>query len=293
MIAGSIVALVTPFHENLEIDFDALEELIEWHIEEGTDLISVCGTTGESGTLSHEEFLRIVETAVKTARKRVPIVAGTGCLDTRLTVKKTVESKKLGADAALVVLPYYNRPTEEGCLAHFQEVAKAKLPLIAYHHPGRTGIKLSPAALAKICEIPEVVAVKDAAGDLAHTLELMKLTSVPIVSGDDILALPHLSVGCTGVISVIANLIPRRWKEFITLVRQGHLEEGRKLFQEVYDLARSLVIETNPQGVKFALGKMGKCKPHMRLPLIQPRPSTQSQIEKELFRETRRFVELA
>ncbi|HSX04320.1 MAG TPA: dihydrodipicolinate synthase family protein, partial [Rhabdochlamydiaceae bacterium] len=140
MFTDSIVALVTPFHENLEIDFDSLEQLIEWHIEEGTDQISLCGTTGESGALTHEEFLAVIEKAVKTARGRVPIIAGTGCMDTRTALKKTVEVKEIGADAALVVVPYYNRPTEEGCLAHFQEVSKAGLPMIVYHHPGRTGL---------------------------------------------------------------------------------------------------------------------------------------------------------
>lgn len=284
MFAGSTVALVTPFDENLEIDFDSLSELIEWHIEEGTDYISLCGTTGESGTLSHEEFLAVIEKAVKTARGRVPIIAGTGCLDTRLTLKKTLEVKQIGVDAALVVIPYYNKPTDEGCLAHFKEVAKAKLPLIVYHHPGRTGLKLSPATLAKIAEIPEVKGIKDAAGDLSHTIELLTLTDVSILSGDDVIALPHLAVGCCGVISIIANLIPRRWKEFITAMRACDLKEGKKLFATMYDLAKSLVIENNPQGVKFALGKMGKCKPFMRLPLVLPRPSTQAQIEKELKR---------
>lgn len=282
MFQGSIVALVTPFHQNLSIDFAALEALIEWHIEEGTDAISLCGTTGENGTLSYQEFLAIIEKAVKVARGRVPIIAGTGCLDTCLTVKKTIESRKLGADGALVVLPYYSRPTEEGCLAHFQEVAKAGLPMIIYHHPGRCGIRLSPATLAKISEIPGVVNIKDAVGELSHTLELMNQTKTPLLCGDDTLALPHLACGTAGVISIVANLIPRKWKEFIVTLRNGELEEGRKMFQEFYSLCHSLVIETNPQGVKFALSKMGKCKPYLRLPLVMPRASTQLQIETEL-----------
>jgi 4-hydroxy-tetrahydrodipicolinate synthase len=282
MFTGSLVALVTPFHENLSVDLAALQELVEWHIEEGTDGIVVCGTTGENGALSEEEFIAVVETAIAAAKKRIPIIVGTGSLDTRKTVKNTEIAKCYGADGALVVLPYYNRPTEEGCVAHFQEAAKAGLPMIVYHHPGRTGIRLSPSDLSKIAKIPEVVAIKDAAGDLSHTLELLTVVDCPVLSGDDTLALPHLAAGCAGVVSIIANVIPKRWKEFIGMVREGQLEEGRKLFRELYGLARALVVETNPQGVKFALGEMGKCKPYLRLPLLLPRAKTQEEIRKNI-----------
>ncbi len=170
MFRGSIVALATPFTASREIDFPALEALVEWHVQEGTDALVICGTTGEAPTLSEEELLKVFKCAIAVAKKRVPIIAGTGSNDTKKTLHLTKEAKTLGADAALLIVPYYNRPTPQGCLAHFAEVAKAGLPLILYDHPGRTGVKLSSKTLLQILEIPQVVAIK-ASADIEVAIE--------------------------------------------------------------------------------------------------------------------------
>ena len=189
MFKGSIVALATPFDAQGNVDLKTLAELIEWHIESSTDAIVLCGTTGESPTLSPEETLSIFETGVLVSNGRIPIIAGTGSNHTAKAAELTEKAKEIGADGALVVLPYYNRPMPEGCFQHFQELSKIGLPMIVYHHPARTGIKLSIKALARIAELPNIAAIKDATGDLDHALELMHQIKTPVLTGDDSLAL--------------------------------------------------------------------------------------------------------
>jgi 4-hydroxy-tetrahydrodipicolinate synthase len=269
---GSIVALVTPFQDSGEVDYKALEDLILWHVEEGSDGIVLCGTTGEAPTLSHEEKMEIFRVGVKGAKGKVPLIAGTGTYNTRQTVQDTESALKIGVDAALIVVPYYNRPTPEGCLAHYAEVSKVGLPLIIYHHPGRTGVKLSVDTLAEICSLPNIAALKEASGFLEITKELKSRVSVPIFSGDDPLTLPLMELGAAGVISIVANLIPRAWKKLV--------QDVDITIQDKYaDLCKAMVLETNPQCVKYALSLLGKCKPYLRLPLVEPRPSTKEAIE--------------
>jgi 4-hydroxy-tetrahydrodipicolinate synthase len=271
-LRGSIVALVTPFQESGEIDWAALENLIGWHVEQGSDGIVLCGTTGEAPTLTVEERLEIFRVGVRVAKGKVPLIAGTGTYSTRQTVLATEAAQKIGVDAALVVVPYYSRPTPEGCFAHYQEVSKVGLPFLIYHHPGRTGVKLSVESLAQIGSLPHVAGIKEASGTLEITEELKSQVSVPIFSGDDLLTLPLMERGAVGVISIVANLIPKEWKKGVGTADQARYE----------NICRALVLETNPQCVKYALSLLGKCGPYMRLPLVQPRPETREAIEAAL-----------
>lgn len=282
MFKGSVVALVTPFNPQGEVDDDTLRELIEWQIESGTDAIVLCGSTGEAPTLSQEETIRIFREGVSIARGRIPVIAGTGCNDTLKSVRMTQMAKNVGVDAALVIVPYYNRPTPEGCFQHFQELSKVGLPVIVYHHPIRTGIKLSVSALARIMELPHMGAVKDATGDLDYVLELMHQIKVPVLTGDDGLVIPMMASGASGVISVVANLIPQEWKMLTALMNADEVSAGRELFQRYYPLVKTMFLETNPQCVKFALGAMGKCSSSLRLPLLEPGGSVRERILDEM-----------
>src|SRR5690349_10373331 len=204
MFKGTIVALATPFTEHDQVDFRALCELIEWHIDSGTDAIVLCGTTGEAPTLSDTEQIAIFKEGVLASKGRIPIIAGTGTYNTNHCIEITDAAKKVGVDAALVVVPYYNRPTPEGCFQHFQAISKVGLPMVVYHHPGRIGIKLPVKALVRIAELPNVAAIKDSTADLDYMIELIQLTSLPILTGDDTLVLPTMAVGGAGVFSVVA-----------------------------------------------------------------------------------------
>ncbi|MBS0649290.1 MAG: 4-hydroxy-tetrahydrodipicolinate synthase [Verrucomicrobia bacterium] len=274
MFRGSIAAVITPFTWEGEVDYSAFKNLIDWHAVEGTDAIVVCGTTGEAPTLTYEEQFQLFKTALDVANKRVPIIAGTGTYNTRKTIENTAHAKALGADACLVVVPYYNKPTPEGCIAHYTEVSKVGLPMIVYHHPGRTGIKLSAEVLAQIARLPSVVAIKEASGGLELIQEIQQMSDIPIFSGDDTLTYAMLELGAAGGISIVANMIPRAWKEMIHSFFQGNRTYAKELDTLYAPLYKSLVLENNPQGVKYGMSLLGKCTPHMRLPLVQPREAT-------------------
>ncbi len=281
---GSIVALATPFTPEDEVDEEAIANLIEWHIQEGTDGIVLCGTTGEAPCLSEEETARIIELGVFCAKGRIPVIAGTGSNQTRHAVELTEQAQKAGADGCLVIFPYYNRPTPQGCLQHFQELDKVGLPIIAYNHPGRTGIKPPVKTLAAIASLDSVVAVKDGSGDLDYILDLIHASDIPIFSSDDSLCIPIIASGGVGVISIVANVVPRLWKQCLTLLLEGKIAEGRQLYRQLYPVVKAMVLETNPQCVKYALSLMGKCRAAMRLPLIEPSPETQEKIAQALYR---------
>jgi len=278
MFKGSIVALVTPFTQNGDIDDLAFKELVDWHAEQGTNAIVCCGTTGEAPTLSSEEQLHIFKMAFDVSKKRVPIIAGTGTYDTRKTVERTRQAKELGVDGCLVVVPYYSRPTPEGCIAHFTEVDKVGLPTIVYHHPGRTGIRLSAEVLAKIAELSSVVAIKEASGGLELIQEIQQISDIPIFSGDDTLTLAMLELGAVGGISIVANLIPQEWSEMIQSFLRGDKERAKELNALYEPLFQSMVLETNPQCIKYALSLLGKCNPHLRLPLLEPKEENKLEI---------------
>lgn len=274
MFRGSIAAVITPFTSEGEVDYPAFKNLIDWHAVEGTDAIVVCGTTGEAPTLTSEEQYQLFKIALDVSHKRVPIIAGTGTYNTRTTVETTAQAKALGADACLVVVPYYNKPTPEGCIAHYTEVSKVGLPMIVYHHPGRTGIKLSAEVLAQIARLPSVVAIKEASGGLELIQEIQQISDIPVFSGDDTLTYAMLELGAAGGISIVANMIPRAWKEMIHHFFQGNRTYAQELDTLYKPLYQSLVLENNPQCVKYAMSLLGKCTPHMRLPLVQPRETT-------------------
>jgi 4-hydroxy-tetrahydrodipicolinate synthase len=282
MFKGTLVALITPFTAQNEIDYGALRTLIEWHIASGTDAIVLCGTTGEAPTLTREEQISIFREGVAAADKRIPIIAGTGTYNTSDTIEMTRAAKAEGVDAALVVVPYYSRPTPEGCFQHYRAIAEVELPMIVYHHPGRAGIKLPVESLLQIAELNLVAAIKESTGDLDYATELIQRSPVPVLTGDDPLVLPTMAVGGVGVVSVVANLIPQEWKQLTALLLDERWKEARELFGRFYPLVKTMFLETNPQCVKYAMSLLGKCSAQMRLPLVQPKDEVKRQIASEL-----------
>ncbi len=282
MFRGSVVAIVTPFDEKGEVDLKALESLVRFHLEEGTDAIVCLGTTGEAATLSPTEKSLIIKTVVKTVKGKIPVVVGTGSYDTRAAFEQTREAKELGADACLVILPYCTRPGFSGCLAHFEKIAEAELPMIVYHHPSRTGVKLSPKELGELCRVPHVFAIKEASGDINCVMELRQHTDKLVFSGDDNMTLPIVCAGGAGVISIVANVIPKQWRAFVHTCLKKDFDGGLALADKYYALCRSLVLETNPQGVKYALSLVGKIAPSLRLPLVEPLAGTKREISQAM-----------
>jgi len=281
---GSIVALVTPFDDHGQVDTTALRSLIERHIVSGTDAIVVCATTGEAPTLSAQEQREVIEESVRIAARRIPIIAGTGTYATGSSVEKTRDAQKAGADACLVVFPYYNRPTPIGIQRHIEEIARVGMPLIPYHHPGRTGVRLSAQFLAALMALPEVVAIKDCSGDMDAIIQLISMTDKPVLTGDDVYSPALIAVGGKGVISVLANVIPKEWKEMIDLCLRGNFSAARDIFYRFYPLYRAMALETNPQCVKYAVGLLGLCRDHLRLPLLVPQDVVQEEIRQEMGR---------
>jgi 4-hydroxy-tetrahydrodipicolinate synthase len=266
--AGLTVALVTPFKGD-EVDFDALRQLVDWHVEQGTDGLAPVGTTGESPTLSHEEHERVIATVVETARGRLKVMAGTGSNSTREAIRLTRFAKKAGADGALMVGPYYNKPTQEGYYRHFAAVAEAvDLPIVLYNIPGRTGSNMLPETIAKLAELPNVVGVKEATGSMDQASQIAALCPLTILSGDDSLTLPLLSIGGQGVVSVVGNIVPRDMKALVTAFEAGRVGEAQEWHRRLFPLCRDLLgVATNPIPVKAALKLLGRGTGELRLPL--------------------------
>ncbi|MEG0822963.1 MAG: 4-hydroxy-tetrahydrodipicolinate synthase [Erysipelotrichaceae bacterium] len=256
MIEGSIVALITPFKDNGDIDFDRLGELIEHHIKEKTDGILVLGTTGESPTLTHDEDEAIAAFTIKKANKRIPIIVGSGSNSTKTAVEQSIKYEKMGADALLVITPYYNKTNEAGMLAHFESVANAvKVPLILYNVPSRTGCSISIPVLTKLSKMKNIVAIKEASGNISYAMNVAKLCNDEfcMYSGNDDIVVPMLSIGSKGVISVAANIIPN---EMHTLVREyldGNIESSLAIQLKYLEFIHALFIETNPIPIKEAM----------------------------------------
>jgi 4-hydroxy-tetrahydrodipicolinate synthase len=269
MFTGSMVALVTPFKDG-KVDWQSFENLIDFHIQNGTHGIVPCGTTGESATLSHEEHEAVVKAAVKSAAKRVPVIAGTGSNSTAEAVRLTRAAEKFGADGALLISPYYNRPTQEGIYRHYKQVAsEVGIPIIVYNIPGRTGSKIEPETLARLAEIDNVAGVKEATGSVDQAIDVIRLCGdrLAVYSGEDSLIFSLMALGGKGVISTVANVAPRQTAELAAACLRGDWEKGRALQFKLIPLIRSLFIETNPIPVKTALSLMGKCGGDLRLPL--------------------------
>ncbi|NLT65607.1 MAG: 4-hydroxy-tetrahydrodipicolinate synthase [Acidobacteria bacterium] len=269
-LQGCGTALITPFLPNGGIDEKALVEFINWQIDEGIDFLVPCGTTGESPTLTHDEHLAIVETTVRTAAGRVPVIAGAGGNDTAKIIKIAAELRRFGVDGILSVSPYYNKPTQEGIFQHYRALAEsADLPVIVYNVPGRTGSNILPDTLLRLAEIPNIEGVKEASGDISQIGEIC--TRAPgrfrIFSGDDSLTLPTIALGGHGIISVASNEVPRMMSQFAHACLDGRWEEARSLNRKLYPLMKINFIESNPIPVKAALAMMGKIQEVYRLPL--------------------------
>ncbi len=284
MFSGSIVAIVTPF-KNGKVDEDAFRKLIEFQIENGTSGIVPCGTTGESATLSFEEHKRVIKICVEAVKKRVPVIAGAGANNTKEAIELTRFAKEAGADATLQVVPYYNKPTQEGLYLHFSTIAKeVPLPQVLYNIPGRTGVNMLPETVARLAELKEIVAIKEASGNLSQMAEIINLAGdkITLLSGDDNLTLPILSIGGKGVISVIANIVPRETAEMIKMWEKGDVEGARKMFFKLLPLCKAMFYETNPIPVKTALSLMGKISGELRLPLCPMRPENLEKLKNVL-----------
>jgi 4-hydroxy-tetrahydrodipicolinate synthase len=270
-IVGSIVALVTPMHEDGRIDYDALHRLIEWHIAEGTDCIGVVGTTGESPTVSMEENCEVIRAAVKIAAGRVPIMAGTGANSTAEAIELTRFAKQVGADCHLSVVPYYNRPSQEGIYQHFRTIAEAvDLPMVLYNVPGRTVADMQPDTALRLAQLPGIIGIKEASGNIERACQLIKHApkGFSIYSGDDGTAVALMLLGGHGNVSVTANVAPRLMHELCTAALEGDVRRAAALHLRLLPLHKQLFCEPSPAPAKWALSQLGRCAPHARLPIV-------------------------
>lgn len=266
---GSIVAIITPFR-NGKVDEQALRDLIDWQIASGTDGIVPCGTSGESATLTYEEHNRVIEITVQTVKRRVPVIAGTGSNSTEEAIALTRHAKEVGADGALLISPYYNKPTQEGLFLHHRAVAEAvDIPQILYNIPGRTAVNMTPQTVARLAKIKQIVGIKEGSGSLQQVSDIVHLCSdqFTVLAGDDALTLPMLAVGAKGVVTVTANVAPADMAGMIDAWAKGDLAKARQLHYKLYPLFQALFLETNPIPVKHAVALMGKASPELRLPL--------------------------
>ena len=270
MFHGALTAIITPFRDGA-VDEAALRELIEWQIQSGIDGLVPCGSTGESATLSHAEHERVIKITIEQTRKRVPVVAGTGSNSTAEAIRLTASAREMGADGALLISPYYNKPTQDGIYKHYKMVAaNVDLPIFAYNIPGRTGSNVAPETFARLAEIKNIIGVKEASGSTEQTSDILRLTNgkFTVLSGDDALTVPLMAIGAKGVIATIGNAMPREIHELAAAGLAGDFERARQLHYKMLPLMRTLFIETNPICIKQALAFMGKCCNELRMPLV-------------------------
>ncbi len=269
MFQGSFPALVTPFSDDFEIDFDAFGRLIDFHLENGTNGIVPCGCSGEAATLSHDEQKKLIRFAVERVAGRIPVVAGTGSNNTKEAVGLTKYAKEVGCQGALLITPYYNKPTPAGQIAHYTTVAnEADIPVMLYNVPGRTGTKIFPETIAALSKVPNIVSVKEACGSVDQVSQILSQCDINVMSGDDSLTLPMMVVGAKGVVSVAANIIPGIMSELCAAANAGNYDRARELHYKMLPLTTALFLETNPMPVKAAMAKMGMIKNVLRLPLV-------------------------
>jgi 4-hydroxy-tetrahydrodipicolinate synthase len=282
--SGAMTALITPF-KNGEIDEISLCRLVDMQIEAGINGLVPCGTTGESVTMTEDEQARVISLVIEQTVGRVPVIAGTGSNSTRVTIERTRQARAAGANAALIVAPYYNKPTQEGLYAHYAAIADAvDLPIVLYNVPGRTAVQMQPETIMRLSEIPTVVAIKEACGNLDQVSELV--TRAPegfaILSGDDSLTLPIMSVGGVGVISVVSNIAPAAVAELTSRALAGDMLGAREIHLQMFDLCRSMFLDNNPTAVKTAAAMEGICSDEVRLPLTSISVSSKAAIEAAL-----------
>ena len=285
MLTGSLVALVTPMREDGSVDLPQLEKLIDWHIANGTDALVIAGTTGESATLSIPEQTLVIETAVKHAAKRIPIVAGTGANNTIEAVELSQAAKKAGADATLSVVPYYNKPSQEGIYRHFKTIAETvDIPMIIYNVPGRTVVNMDNDTILRLAQIPNITGVKEASGALAREIDLINRApeGFAVYSGDDPTALPFLLCGGHGVITVAANVAPKLFADMCRAALTGNIAEARRLNEQLIPVYDVMFCEPSPAAPKWAAAQLGVCTEHVRLPIIPLTPDGQNKVRAAL-----------
>jgi 4-hydroxy-tetrahydrodipicolinate synthase len=276
MFRGSMVAIVTPFDKQGKFDEETYRQLIEFQLENGTDVIVPCGTTGESATLDFDEHDRVIQVCIEQVNKRVPVLAGTGANSTQEAIDLSLDAKKMGADGLLLVCPYYNKPSQEGIYQHYKKLAETvALPQVLYNVPGRTGVNMTADTTARLAEIPNIVAIKEASGDMTQIGQILAKAGdkIEVVSGDDFLTYPMMAIGATGVISVSANAIPAQVKKMVTAAEKGDHATARKLHLDLLDFHNAMFIEANPVPVKTTLALMGKLQMNVRLPLVEMMPA--------------------
>lgn len=279
-LSGSFVALATPFNKDGTINEKKFAELIEFQIKNGTNGIVPCGCTGEAATLNHEEQKSLIKLAVEIVNKRVPVMAGTGSNSTDEALHLTHFAKKAGADCALLITPYYNKPTPEGQYRHYEMIAKnVDIPIVLYNVPSRTGISILPETVARLSKIKNIVAIKEASGSLDQVSQILSLCDITVLSGDDSLTLPILAVGGKGVVSVVANVAPSDVASMVAKFLKGDIEGAKKLHYKLLPLCKAMFIETNPICVKTAMGLMGLCDSYLRLPLCEMQPGNVSKLK--------------
>jgi 4-hydroxy-tetrahydrodipicolinate synthase len=287
MFNGSMVAIVTPFFRDGRFDEESFRRLVEFQIENGTDGIVPCGSTGEAATLDHEGHSRVIKACIEQVNKRIPVLAGTGSNSTAEAIELSQSAKRAGADGILLICPYYNKPTQEGLYQHFKALAQnVALPQVLYNVPGRTGVNLSIETTLRLAELPNVVALKDASGGVSQASEILARAGdkIAILSGDDSLTLPFMACGATGVISVTANIMPAETRALVNAIREDRWADARQMHYNLLDMHNAMFIESNPVPVKAALEMMGYCLAQVRLPLVPMQSATLAELRRILIR---------
>ncbi|HFC8833636.1 TPA: 4-hydroxy-tetrahydrodipicolinate synthase [Neisseria subflava] len=285
MLKGSLVALITPMNQDGSINYEQLRDLIDWHIENGTDGIVAVGTTGESATLPVEEHLAVIEATVKHVSKRIPVIAGTGANNTVEAIALSKAAEQAGADYTLSVVPYYNKPSQEGIYQHFKAIAEAtSIPMIIYNVPGRTVVSMSNDTILRLAEIPNIIGVKEASGNIGNNIEL--INSVPegfaVFSGDDPTGLPFMLCGGHGVVTVAANVAPKLFADMCRAALEGDIATARRLNEQLIPIYNTMFCEPSPAAPKWGLSLLGKCEPHVRLPLVALTEAGQAKVRAAL-----------
>ena len=285
MLKGSLVALITPMNQDGSINYEQLRDLIDWHIENGTDGIVAVGTTGESATLPVEEHLAVIEATVKHVNKRIPVIAGTGANNTVEAIALSQAAEQAGADYTLSVVPYYNKPSQEGIYQHFKALAEAtSIPMVIYNVPGRTVVSMSNDTILRLAEIPNIVGVKEASGKIGSNIEL--INSVPegfaVFSGDDPTGLPFMLCGGHGVVTVAANVAPKLFADMCRAALEGDIATARRLNEQLIPIYNTMFCEPSPAAPKWGLSLLGKCEPHVRLPLVPLTEAGQAKVRAAL-----------
>ena len=285
MLKGSLVALITPMNQDGSINYEQLHDLIDWHIENGTDGIVAVGTTGESATLPVEEHLAVIEATVKHVNKRIPVIAGTGANNTVEAIALSQAAEQAGADYTLSVVPYYNKPSQEGIYQHFKAIAEAtSIPMVIYNVPGRTVVSMSNDTILRLAEIPNIVGVKEASGKIGSNIEL--INSVPegfaVLSGDDPTGLPFMLCGGHGVVTVAANVAPKLFADMCRAALEGDIATARRLNEQLIPIYNTMFCEPSPAAPKWGLSFLGKCEPHVRLPLVALTEAGQAKVRAAL-----------